>query len=87
MESCDCLLFWGWVLHLGGVCASHLVAGAAEADWIFVHQHHPLFTDGTLCRNIKSFQDLLLPLYLRYGVDAVFAGHEHLLSYFEVSGC
>ncbi|CDJ58457.1 serine/threonine protein phosphatase, putative [Eimeria maxima] len=63
-----------------------LQSGAAEADWIFVHQHHPLFTDGTLCRNIKSFQDLLLPLYLRYGVDAVFAGHEHLLSYFELDG-
>ncbi|CDJ51505.1 serine/threonine protein phosphatase, putative [Eimeria brunetti] len=63
-----------------------LQSAAAEADWIFVHQHHPLFTDGTLCRNIKSFQNLLLPLYLRYGVDAVFAGHEHLLSYFELDG-
>ncbi|CDI87193.1 serine/threonine protein phosphatase, putative [Eimeria praecox] len=61
-------------------------AAAAEADWIFVHQHHPLFTDGTLCRNIKSFQDLLMPVYLRYGVDAIFAGHEHLLSYFELDG-
>ncbi|CDI84264.1 serine/threonine protein phosphatase, putative, partial [Eimeria acervulina] len=63
-----------------------LRSAAAEADWIFVHQHHPLFTDGTLRRNVKWFQDLLLPLYLRYGVDAIFAGHEHLLSHFELDG-
>ncbi|KAL8271610.1 hypothetical protein Esti_004466 [Eimeria stiedai] len=63
-----------------------LRAAAADADWVFVHQHHPLFTDATLARNIKTYQDLLLPVYLRYGVDAVFAGHEHLLSQFELNG-
>ncbi|XP_026193564.1 uncharacterized protein LOC34618258 [Cyclospora cayetanensis] len=63
-----------------------LQSAIIEADWIFVHQHHPLFTDGSPRRNNKSFQDLLFPLYLRFGVDAVFAGHEHLLSQFELSG-
>ncbi|KAL8452974.1 hypothetical protein Emag_002060 [Eimeria magna] len=63
-----------------------LRAAATDADWVFVHQHHPLFTDATLARNIKTYQDLLLPVYLRYGVDAVFAGHEHLLSQFELNG-
>lgn len=63
-----------------------LQAAAAEADWIFVHQHHPLFTDGTPARNAQAYQNMLLPLYLQYGVDAVFAGHEHLLSHFELNG-
>lgn len=58
---------------------------AAEADWVFVHQHHPLFTDATLIRNDKAFQNLLLPIFVRYGVDVVFAGHEHLLSQFELN--
>ncbi|KAL8431934.1 hypothetical protein Efla_002771 [Eimeria flavescens] len=61
-----------------------LQAAAADADWVFVHQHHPLFTDATLARNIKTYQDLLLPVYQQYGVDAIFAGHEHLLSQFEL---
>ncbi|MBT8479094.1 MAG: metallophosphoesterase [Gemmatimonadetes bacterium] len=63
---------------LGGV----LEAAAADStvDWIITFQHHPLYSHavGISGHGLdQSLRSHLLPLYERYGVDLVTAGHDH----------
>ena len=39
--------------------------------------HHPLYSSGASHGSDTALRDQLEPLFIKYGVDAVFAGHEH----------
>ncbi len=49
---------------------------ASGSDWKIPFMHHPLYSSGMHGSQIE-LRALLEPLFLKYGVDAVFAGHEH----------
>jgi hypothetical protein len=46
----------------------------AERPWIIVHWHRPAYTTGGA--NAMEY-DIFEPLMYKYGVDIVFAGHQH----------
>jgi len=50
---------------------------ASGSDWKIVFFHHPLYSSGGAHGSDVQLRDQLEPLFLKYGVDAVFAGHEH----------
>ncbi len=59
-----------------------LRAAAADSavDWIVTFQHHPLYSHAIGISGHGLDRDLratLLPLYEKYGVDLVAAGHDH----------
>jgi hypothetical protein len=39
--------------------------------------HHPLYSSGEAHGSETDLRALLEPLFLKYGMDVVFAGHEH----------
>jgi hypothetical protein len=52
----------------------------STVDWIITFQHHPLYSHAIGISGHELDRDLravLLPLYERYGVDLVTAGHDH----------
>lgn len=49
---------------------------ASGSDWKIPFMHHPLYSSGMHGSQIE-LRAMLEPLFLKYGVDAVFAGHEH----------
>jgi hypothetical protein len=49
---------------------------ASGSDWKIPFFHHPLYSSGMHGSQIE-LRALLEPLFIKYGVDAVFAGHEH----------
>ncbi len=53
----------------------------SKANWQFVVAHHPLFTDGAHAPDgeLKKLREILLPVFQKYGVDVMFAGHDHNL--------
>lgn len=52
-----------------------LSKGAAE--WTIVAMHHPLYSSGKRHGPALELRKVLEPIFIRYGVDVVFAGHEH----------
>jgi predicted MPP superfamily phosphohydrolase len=46
--------------------------------WRIVYFHHPLYSDGGRHGSNIELRVLLEPLLVRYGVQVVFAGHEHI---------
>jgi len=55
-------------------------AADSTVDWIITFQHHPLYSHAIGISGHEQDRDLravLLPLYERYGVDLVTAGHDH----------
>jgi predicted phosphodiesterase len=46
------------------------------SDWKIAYFHHPLYSSGTHGSQ-TDLRATLEPLFLKYGVDAVFSGHEH----------
>jgi len=50
--------------------------GEATADWIIVGLHHPPFSAGTHGSD-EDARDVFVPVFERYGVDVVLAGHDH----------
>ena len=50
---------------------------ASGSDWKIVYFHHPLYTAATRGPNLE-FRTELEPLLVKYGVNVVFTGHEHL---------
>jgi hypothetical protein len=50
---------------------------ASGSDWKIVYFHHPVYSSGGTHGSNLEVRALLEPLFLKYGVDAVFAGHEH----------
>jgi hypothetical protein len=49
----------------------------STAPWKIVYQHHPLYSSGKRHGPTESQQSNLEPLLTTYGVQVVFAGHEH----------
>jgi len=59
--------------------AADLAAAAANPDieWIFAYMHKPLYTAGQWPAD-KAVLALWGPVFDQYGVDMVFAGHNHI---------
>jgi 3',5'-cyclic AMP phosphodiesterase CpdA len=50
---------------------------ASGSDWKIVFFHHPIYSSGGKHGSDTALRDQLEPLFLKYGVDVVMAGHEH----------
>jgi hypothetical protein len=50
---------------------------ASGSDWKIVFFHHPIYSSGGRHGSDENLRAQLEPLFLKYGVDAVFQGHEH----------
>ena len=48
------------------------------ADWKICYFHHPLYSSGATHGSSIELRKLLEPLFLKYGVQVVFAGHDHV---------
>lgn len=54
------------------------LANAGKTDWKICFFHHPLYSSGTTHGSSTELRVVLEPLFLKYGVHVVFAGHEHV---------
>jgi len=50
---------------------------STTAEWIVVFTHYPAYSSGVHGGN-PTVQSRLVPLFEQYGVDIVFAGHDHI---------
>jgi Calcineurin-like phosphoesterase len=50
----------------------------AREDWKVCYFHHPLYADGGRHGSDVALRVALEPLLTRYGVNVVFAGHDHI---------
>jgi predicted MPP superfamily phosphohydrolase len=50
---------------------------ASGSDWKIPFFHHPLYSSGKTHGSAELQRSLLEPLFLKYGVNVVFSGHEH----------
>jgi len=48
-----------------------------KTDWKMAYFHHPLYSSGSTHGSEVDLRALLEPLFVKYGIDVVFAGHEH----------
>jgi predicted phosphodiesterase len=49
----------------------------SKAAWKMAYFHHPLYSSGEAHGSEEDLRTLLEPLFVKYGMDVVFAGHEH----------
>jgi len=50
----------------------------SNADWKLCFFHHPLYSDGKFHGPDTNLRSQLTPLFLKYGVNVVLSGHEHV---------
>lgn len=50
----------------------------SDADWKIPYFHHPLYSSAAYHGPSLELRVALEPLFVRYGVQVVFAGHEHV---------
>ena len=50
---------------------------ADTADWKIAFFHHPPYSSGGAHGSDTKLRDVIEPVFLKHGVNAVFAGHEH----------
>lgn len=50
----------------------------SQGTWKICFFHHPLYNDGRHHGADADLRSQVLPLFQRYGVNAVFSGHEHV---------
>jgi hypothetical protein len=50
----------------------------AQEDWKICYFHHPLYSDGGTHGSAIDIRVVLEPLFVTYGVNVVFAGHDHI---------
>lgn len=50
---------------------------ASGSDWKIPYFHHPLYSSGETHGSNLTVREQLEPMFLKYGVDVVFSGHEH----------
>ena len=50
---------------------------ASDSPWKIAFFHHPLYSSGGRHGSEVDLRAQLEPLFLKYGVNVVFAGHEH----------
>jgi predicted MPP superfamily phosphohydrolase len=58
----------------------------AEVKFKIAIFHHPLFDVGFHWPDGKRLKPILLPLFKKYGIGAVFSGHDHNYQRFEYEG-
>jgi predicted phosphodiesterase len=51
---------------------------AGNGDWKVCYFHHPLYTSAKFHGPSLDLRQSLEPLFMKYGVDVVFSGHEHV---------
>jgi predicted phosphodiesterase len=51
---------------------------AGNGDWKICYFHHPLYSSGKTHGPSLDLRKLIEPLFIKYGVDAVFSGHDHV---------
>jgi 3',5'-cyclic AMP phosphodiesterase CpdA len=51
---------------------------AGDGDWKICYFHHPLFSSGRKHGSSADLRQVLEPLFVKYHVDVVFAGHDHV---------
>jgi len=49
----------------------------SDAKWKIPYMHHPMYSSGEKHGSERDLQALVEPLFVKHGVDVVFAGHEH----------
>jgi predicted phosphodiesterase len=47
------------------------------AEWKIAYFHHPPYSSGGAHGSDTKLREIVEPIFLRHGVDVVFAGHEH----------
>lgn len=55
---------------------------ASGSDWKVVYFHHPLYTTARRGPEVE-LRAILEPIFVKHGVDVVFAGHEHIYERFK----
>ncbi|HET9371215.1 MAG TPA: metallophosphoesterase [Vicinamibacterales bacterium] len=50
---------------------------ASGSDWKIMFFHHPLYSSGGRHGSNDSLREQLEPIFVKHGVDVVFAGHDH----------
>jgi len=50
---------------------------ASGSDWKIAFFHHPLYSSGATHGSAELQRGLIEPVFLKYGVNVVFSGHEH----------
>src|SRR3954452_5111712 len=50
----------------------------ARDDWKIVYFHHPLYSSGGRHGSEADLRVTLEPLFLKYGVNVVYSGHDHI---------
>jgi 3',5'-cyclic AMP phosphodiesterase CpdA len=48
------------------------------SDWKICYFHHPLYSSGAYHGSSTELRRVLEPLFIKYGVQVVFAGHDHV---------
>ena len=51
---------------------------AGSSDWKICYFHHPLYSSGKTHGSSVELRSLIEPIFIKYGVDAVFSGHDHV---------
>jgi 3',5'-cyclic AMP phosphodiesterase CpdA len=51
---------------------------SGNSDWKICFFHHPLYSSGKTHGSSIELRSLIEPLFIKYGVDAVFSGHDHI---------
>lgn len=51
---------------------------AGNGDWKICYFHHPLYSSGKFHGPSLDLRQSLEPLFIKYGVDVVFSGHDHV---------
>jgi predicted phosphodiesterase len=51
---------------------------AGNGDWKIVYFHHALYSSARFHGSDKGLRKVLEPLFVKYGVDVVVAGHDHV---------
>ena len=49
----------------------------SDDEWKIAYMHHPMYSSGLRHGSTPALRTALEPLFLKYGVDVVFAGHDH----------
>ncbi|MDD5541690.1 MAG: metallophosphoesterase [Acidobacteriia bacterium] len=51
---------------------------AGKGDWKICYFHHPLYSSGKFHGPALDLRQMLEPLFIKYGVDVVLSGHDHV---------
>jgi predicted phosphodiesterase len=54
------------------------LANAGTNDWKICYFHHPLYSSGAFHGSSTELRVVLEPLFMKYGVQVVLSGHEHV---------